>query len=124
MSCGFVLVVDDEDDVRDAIADVLLLDGHKVVAVENGEQAVGALAVAVPRAVVTDLSMPIRDGASLIARLRGNQRTRKIPICVVSADSTTAPVGTVSLRKPFELSELRDAVRRALDGDGSDNWVK
>ena len=59
MSCEFVLVVDDEDDIREAIADVLALDGHNVVAVKNGEQAVGALAVAVPRAIITDLSMPI-----------------------------------------------------------------
>jgi DNA-binding NtrC family response regulator len=66
MSCDFVLVVDDDDDVRDSIGDVLALEGHDIVAVENGEQAIGALAVAMPRAVVTDLSMPMRSGVRIV----------------------------------------------------------
>jgi CheY-like chemotaxis protein len=113
MSCEFVLVVDDDDDVRDSIGDVLALEGHDIVAVENGEQAIGALAVAMPRAVVTDLSMPMRSGHSLIEYLRRNDETRRIPVCVVSADPAAAPEGTVAVRKPFELTDLREALRRA-----------
>ena len=118
MGCEFVLVVDDDEDVRESIADVLALDGHQVVGVENGDQAVGALAVATPRAVVTDLSMPIRSGQSLIKHIRADQRTQTIPVCVVSAESAAAPDGTVAVPKPFELRELRDAVRIALRRDG------
>jgi DNA-binding NtrC family response regulator len=114
MVSEFVLVVEDDDDVRDSIEDVLALDGHHVVGVENGEQALGALAVAMPCAVVTDLSMPMRTGYSLIAHMRGQERMRGIPVCVVSADTTAAPQGTFAIRKPFELGELRDTVRRAL----------
>lgn len=118
MRCKFVLVVDDDDDVRESIEDVLTLDGYEVVGVANGEQAVGALAVATPRAVVTDLEMPIRDGQSLIEHLRGDRRTRQVPVCVVSANHAAAPKGACFVPKPFELSELRDAIRRLLHCDG------
>lgn len=100
--CQFILVVDDDADIRASIADVLALDGHRVVAVENGEQAVGALAVAMPRAVVTDLAMPLRTGYSLIEHIRSDERTRTIPVCVVSAEPSTAPDGIcprMSLRR-------------------------
>ena len=117
MSCKYVLVVDDDDDVRDSIGDALSLEGHRVVAVENGEQAIGALAVAVPRAVVTDLSMPIRGGRDLVKRMRSDERTRDVPICVVSAEHDGAPEGTLALRKPFELNDLREAVRGVIFGN-------
>jgi DNA-binding NtrC family response regulator len=42
MRSKYVLVVDDDDDVRESIGDVLTLDGHAVVGVENGEQAIGS----------------------------------------------------------------------------------
>ncbi len=114
MGSEFILVVDDDDDVRDSIGDVLALEGHDVVAVANGEQAIGALAVATPRAVVTDLSMPFRSGQSLIEHLRRGERTHCVPVCVVSADASTAPKGALVVRKPFEVEELRGALRRVL----------
>jgi CheY-like chemotaxis protein len=114
MDGEFILVVDDDDDVRDSIGDVLALDGHDVVTLANGEQAIGALAVATPRAVVTDLAMPLRSGYSLIEHLRRDERTQGVPVCVVSADAATAPAGTIAVQKPFALTELRELLRRAL----------
>jgi CheY-like chemotaxis protein len=118
MGCEWVLVVDDDDDVRDSIENVLALDGHDVVAVSNGEQAIGALAVCTPSVVVTDLDMPIRTGHSLIEHLRHDESTQDVPVCVVSADAAAAPKGTLAVSKPFEIAELRDALRRALRRDG------
>jgi CheY-like chemotaxis protein len=118
MPCEFVLVVDDDEDVRESIEDILHLDGHTVVAVENGEQAVGALAVATPLAVVTDLSMPMRNGHRLIEYMRTTERTHQIPVCVVSAQSESAPIGTFAVAKPFELRELQEALRQALRREG------
>jgi CheY-like chemotaxis protein len=88
------MVVEDDADVRETIAEVVALDGHAVVAVENGEQAVGVLAVSKPLAVFSDLRMPIRDGHGLIAHMRAHARTRSIPICVISSESGTAPADT------------------------------
>ena len=85
----FVLVVDDDEDVRASIADALVLDGHRVVAVENGEQALGALAVARPRAVVTDLAMPMRSGYSLIERIRSDERTRRFQSAPMTGSAPT-----------------------------------
>jgi CheY-like chemotaxis protein len=58
--------------------------------------------------------MPVRSGHSLIERIRRDERTQDIPVCVVSADASGAPVGTLVVKKPFELLELRDALRRVL----------
>ena len=67
---SLILVIDDDDDVRRSIADALTLDGHLVVGIQNGEQALGALAVVAPSLVVTDLEMPLLGGAALISKLR------------------------------------------------------
>jgi len=48
---NFILVVDDDADIRDAVNDLLVMNGYHVIAVENGEQALGALTVAVPTLV-------------------------------------------------------------------------
>ena len=90
------------------------MDGHGVIAVENGEQAIGALAVATPIVVLTDLSMPMRDGHGLIAWLRRDERTRSVPVCVVSAQATEAPDGTIRIGKPFEVTDIRAASQQAL----------
>jgi hypothetical protein len=58
--------------------------------------------------------MPIRGGQSLIEHMRADQRMREIPVCVVSAEHADAPAGTVAVGKPFDLRELRDALRIAL----------
>jgi CheY-like chemotaxis protein len=121
MDCRrFVLIVDDEDDVRDALENLLRLDGHAVVAVKNGEQAVGALAVAIPMVVLTDLSMPIHDGHGLITWLRSDERTRAVPICVVSAQPGDAPDGTIPIGKELvggfviiEAADYEEAIRIA-----------
>lgn len=118
MLTEFVLVVDDDDDIRTSIEDLLELDGHAVVSVENGEQAIGVLAVGTPSAVVTDLSMPIRGGHSLIQHMRSHDRTHGIPVCVVSAESAAAPNGTIAVAKPFGVNELREALRRAVGHQG------
>jgi CheY-like chemotaxis protein len=112
--CDLVLVVDDDRDVREAIAEMLSRKGYWVVAVANGEQALGALAVARPVLVVTDLAMPVRDGHSLIAAMRADVKMQHLPVCVVSADAECAPAGTASVTKPFDLQTLGRALRDAL----------
>lgn len=110
----FVLVVEDDGDVRETIAEVIGLEGWAVVCVENGEQALGALAAAEPAMILTDLAMPIRDGVELIAIVRRDSRLQDIPICVISAELQRAPAGTQQLAKPFEVGELLRVLREHL----------
>jgi DNA-binding response OmpR family regulator len=56
----------------------------------------------------------MRTGYSLIERMRDEEPMRSIPVCVVSADTASAPDGIVALQKPFEPGKLLDTVRRLL----------
>jgi len=114
MGCDFVLVVDDDEELRSSIEEVLALDGHRVVGVANGEQALGVLAIARPQLVVTDLSMPMRDGASLIADMHAHDRTSHVPVCVLSGEIDKAPPGVPTLKKPVEVAELCRTVDNML----------
>ena len=118
-----VFVVDDDEDIRGAIEDVLSLDGHAVIGFQNGEQAISALAVTTPDLVVTDLAMPVLDGVALIRKIRSSDRTRQIPVCVVSADVARIPDGVVAVKKPFEVAQLRETVRVALGMSASTSWA-
>jgi two-component system, chemotaxis family, chemotaxis protein CheY len=113
---NFILVVDDDADIRDAVNDLLVMNGYHVIAVENGEQALGALAVAVPALVLTDVAMPVRDGLQLASLIRESPRLRTVPICfLTAAPSAALPCGFAAIRTPFDADELLEVVRHRVD---------
>jgi DNA-binding response OmpR family regulator len=118
-----ILVVDDDEDSRDTIAEVVSLYGFAVIGVANGEQALGALAATRPTLVITDLEMPIRDGQSLIAAMRTHERARTVTVLVVTAKPDEAPDGVVAIAKPFDLETLTRAIRKALKASGDEEGV-
>lgn len=115
-----ILVADDDLELLQAIAEVLLQRGYDVVKARNGDELIAALAASPFDLVVTDVSMPWMTGlqAAHSARYAGLQS----PILVISAlDDPTLPAKVASLdehahllRKPFDLSTLEDAVDKML----------
>ncbi len=110
-----VLLVEDTDTVRRAVALGLRSLGFEVTAVRGGEDALAVYAAVRPEVIITDLSMPGMDGFELIATLRA--RGIDVPILVITArDSArdraaaTAAGAGGYLLKPFGLAELRDNV--------------
>jgi two-component system chemotaxis response regulator CheY len=97
--------------------DELTAEGFAVVPAEHGQAALTALASsASPAVVVTDLMMPHLDGAALIARLRKTPAFARVPVIVVTASSVLhVPGANLVFRKPFELSELMQAVTNLAD---------
>jgi DNA-binding response OmpR family regulator len=80
-----VLVIDDEPDVLLLCRVNLQHAGHEVLEAGDGE---GGLALAVgelPDAVVLDLMLPLMDGYGVLAALRADERTRAIPVLVLTA---------------------------------------
>lgn len=116
-----VLVVEDDPDIREILVDELSAEGFDVVPAEHGQAALRALASASPAVVVTDLMMPQMDGATLIGQLRKVPQYARLPVIVVTASSVLhVPGANLVFRKPFELSELLEAVTRFADpADGS-----
>lgn len=110
-----VLVVDDNDAVRQSGAEILRLAGLSVAEAVDGQDAVEILTAVQPRVIVLDLLMPRRDGYSVIAAVDGST-----PIIVVSAvdvddDSRRRMGGRVweYLRKPVSPVVLTNRVLAA-----------
>jgi DNA-binding response OmpR family regulator len=115
-----VLLVEDADAVRRAVALGLRTAGFTVTAVRDGGEALAVLAAVRPDVVVTDLSMPGMDGFELIRTLR--VREVEVPVLVISArdgvaDRMAAAAAGADgyLVKPFGLAELRETVTALAD---------
>jgi CheY-like chemotaxis protein len=110
-----VLVIDDDEDVRTAIAAVLELFGYEVVGAADGQEAVELLEgeAIEPSAIVLDLMMPRMDGWSFLGRLRRDPRFQNLPVVVASAFAGELPPGADAwLPKPFDPMQLDRAVAR------------
>ena len=110
-----VLVVDDEEDVREIVGEILADAGYDVRLAADGRQGL-ALAVDAPRpaAMVLDLVMPVMTGNELFKHLKHDVRTKDIPVVIITSDASRAPKGVPVLQKPIGLGVLLRAVESAL----------
>mgnify|MGYP002336319375 CR=1 FL=1 len=84
-SCD-VLVVDDDDDLREALAETLEDEGHRVRVACNGAQALAILRSGYqPCVIVLDLMMPIMDGWTMLQEVRRDPALTRIEIIITSA---------------------------------------
>jgi CheY-like chemotaxis protein len=113
-----VLLVDDDDDVRRAYAELLAEHGYEVVTATNGIEALDAAHLGAPDVVVTDVLMPESDGFDLITELRGS--FPDVPVIAISGGGRLEPGGYLQmasmlgavavLSKPFRFRQLLDAI--------------
>ena len=115
-----VLVVDDESNFTQVISAVLRRDGHEVIACDDGEAAVAALAAEQPDIVVTDVIMRKVSGIELLRHMQKEQPA--IPVIMMTAFGTIkTAVDAIKLgaydylAKPFDMEELRSVVRGAME---------
>jgi two-component system response regulator GlrR len=114
-----VLLVDDDKDLLQLIAMRLTAAGYAVTAVESGEAALAALAVARPQVVVTDLRMQGMDGMALFDAI--HRDSPSLPVLILTAHGTIPEAVTATRRgvfsfltKPFEPKVLLDTVADAM----------
>lgn len=81
----YILVVDDDQDFREALSEVLTDAGYPVQQAENGEVALQRVAEEAPGIVLLDLKMPVLDGWGVMERMRSDARSSAIPILILSA---------------------------------------
>jgi type II secretory ATPase GspE/PulE/Tfp pilus assembly ATPase PilB-like protein/CheY-like chemotaxis protein len=80
-----VLLVDDEDQLRRVMRDLLERDGYAVAEARDGVQALDEIDRHAPDVIVLDLNLPGLDGYSVLAQLRSRELTRTIPVIVLTA---------------------------------------
>ena len=108
-----VLVVDDEEDIRDALVAELEGAGYDTVMLENGENIVHTVLETRPDVIVLDLMMPKVNGYEAISLLKDEPRTHRIPVIVASAATRNGILAAVRelgaidfLPKPWGEGEL------------------
>jgi DNA-binding response OmpR family regulator len=121
MPSGRILVVEDDDTLRDILAEALREDGYTVELAADGQIALELARDWRPDLLIVDLMMPNMDGEALVTTLRVLRGTTPLPIIVVSASRRAEEVGArmgahAALRKPFDLYELTDRVDQIFSG--------
>ena len=117
-----VLLVDDEEIVRSATAEMMRDLGHEVIEAAGGAEALGKLAAGLNvDVVVTDYKMPRINGAELTRRV--NQIRPGVPILIITGYTGTTEdiLKLPRLSKPFAQADLADALASLLAND--DNVV-
>jgi len=119
-----VFVVDDDDSLLEAVAEVLEDDGYAVIVAFSGEQAWTMLQTHAPKpdVLLLDLLMPHGNGWSLMKRIRQEPKLLDIPVVTMSGlDASlaeTVPGAAAHIAKPLEMHVLLDAMRLALSERG------
>ena len=119
-----VLVVDDNQDVRDLVVHILNADGFHVYSATDGENALAILNSNQVDLVLLDVMMPGKSGLEVLQEIRSgsNKKIREIPVMMITAKSSTddidqalAPGANSYVVKPFRGTTIREKVRSILD---------
>lgn len=119
-----VLVVDDEEDVREALAALIERWGYEVVTAGSGRDALRTLRSGTPpRLVLLDLTMPEVNGWNVRAEMLADPELARIPVVLLSGVAD-APLQSKVLQtedlltKPIDVEKLRNLLRRHLEPRG------
>ena len=115
-----VLVVEDHDDTRTAVAHILGSGGFDVRTASHGAEALRSIdRQGMPHVIILDLMLPWINGVEVLATIREHQHGRRVPVLVTTASATTEfdlrayrPVKL--LRKPFDFTSLVSTVQALL----------
>ena len=114
-----VLVVDDEREIRDLLRTSLSAEGYEVVVASNGEEAIGLAKTENPQVILLDIEMPGIDGIETCKRLEADEKTRLIPIIMMTSrgdrDIEAYLEGATDVvNKPFDIVQLAIRVKSML----------
>jgi CheY-like chemotaxis protein len=111
---GYILIVEDDHEIRESIADLLAADGYKVDQAENGRVALEHLLAGdtPPDLILLDLMMPVMSGGEFVLEIAQHAKLRTVPIVVISAHLGSFPQRGAyeCLPKPFSTQRLREVV--------------
>ena len=108
-----VLVVEDEEELREMMRDALEQNGYAVVTAAHGQEALSKLAAIDHLClVILDLLMPVMDGWDFVGQMRQHSQLASVPVVVHTSAPGQAPAGvTRVLQKPLMFDRLLSIVR-------------
>ena len=110
-----ILIVDDEEPLRELLALLLTEAGHRTLQASHGAEALEIVARERPDLVVSDFMMPVLTGAELCRELKAMCGTPKIRVILMSSAGPQAANGTEAdafITKPFDLDSMEALVQR------------
>lgn len=114
MTCRSILIVEDEESIRENLKDLLDLEGYEVFTASNGEEGLDVLrTMPRPCLVLLDLLMPIMNGTEFLEAKYHEDSIASIPVCVVSgvADKPRVAGVTAFVKKPIEFDAFLKFVK-------------
>jgi CheY-like chemotaxis protein len=116
---GWILVVDDDEDIRDVVSLILQGCGYQTVGAFDGQDALDKLrgSAGAPAVILLDLMMPRLSGFEFATAIRTRPELQRVPIVLLSGDTrsreTAASLRAAAcLAKPVDLNDLLTTVRR------------
>ena len=111
-----ILIVDDSEDDRDLYALNLTRKGYRVTKAHDGEDGLEKALALEPDLVVLDLWLPKISGWGVLLRLKSAERTKHIPVLIVTGDDSVQPLECEGLlTKPCPPDELGAEIARTVD---------
>jgi two-component system cell cycle response regulator DivK len=117
-----ILVVEDQPDNRQIIRDMLAPTGYEITEVENGEEALAAIAKQRPDLILMDIQLPVMDGYEATRRIKADPALQSIPIIAVTSyalsgeDKKARDAGCDEyVPKPFSPRHLLAKIRNFLE---------
>jgi len=117
-----ILVVEDHEDNRQILRDLLASAGYEMIEAENGEDGVAAAAAQHPDLILMDIQLPILDGYEATRRIKSDPALKAIPIIVVTSyalsgdeDKARDAGCDAYVAKPYSPRQLLARIREFLD---------
>ncbi len=120
-----LLIIDDEEDIRFALSEILEDEGYRVSTAADGEDAIGQLREGVrPDLILLDLMMPRMDGRAFREAQQADPSLNEIPVLLFSAYSDVHQIAREldavgGLKKPVDINEMLDTIDRISDSLGA-----
>ena len=109
---GSVLIVDDDELIRETLRELVEMAGCAALVAANGKEALKVMAEHRPCLVILDLLMPVMTGNELLEVMRQEPALAQVPVVISTSAPDRAPPGVPIIRKPVNIDTVVDWMRR------------
>ncbi len=116
-----ILIIEDENDVRKNLEDLLSAEGYEILSATNGVEGYKLAVTAEPDLIISDIRMPVMDGFDLLEKLQENAATELIPFIFLTAKTEIKEMrkGMINgaddyITKPYKAEEVLNAIKTRL----------
>lgn len=117
-----ILIVEDNDLLRDNICEILELEGYEVISASNGAEGIETALTELPDLIISDVNMPKKDGFQMLDELRQQESTQITPFIFLTVKNSMDDLrqgmnlgADDYIAKPFEMDELLTAVQNRFN---------